>query len=296
MYTNTYDDSSHLISTLTQVLLDSVWHNSYFDSYEYFSGGRMLSHTWQYWWSGVIRNGSIHLYTYDDRGFMNTDTYQMSNDSGWYNKSRQTFSYTGNGRLFTRFYATWIPAAGSFLTTWKYTESYDENASLVGELNESFDTSASTWLNYDRTRYICDANGNSTDCIYETWDRGSWKPGLKPLIVFAQQDTVEYFPGYYQYHAVFTSYATGISQTSDRNSLRVYPNPAGSIITIETGLPVKGGLLLTILDAKGNVVISRNISMKKTSTDISSLPQAEYFIRLQHDGILIVSKFLKAGR
>lgn len=295
MYTNTYDDSSNLVSTLTQVMVDSVWYNSYFNTYEYLAGGKLLSHLYQYWWSGVLTKGRLDSYTYDERGLMNTNTYQIWRDSVWFNNSRQIYSYNDNGRLLTRVFAPWNSSAGNFIPSWRYTATYDEHSSLVMELEESVDTGTTPWINVERHRYVSDANGNSTSCIYEKWDGSGWKPGMGPLYVFAQQDTVNYFLGFYQYQASFVSYTTGMFEHPGQDGLKIFPDPAASQISLETGAAEGTGGLLTLLDMKGRVVMTRNVSGPLTFINISMLPPSEYIVRLQQQGRILSGRFLKKG-
>ncbi len=90
------------------------------------------------------------------------------------------------------------------------------------------------------------------------------------------------------YDAVTRVSGTGISRfgTGNKMQLRIYPNPAGDRLHIETFLPAESFLDLTILNLCGHPVIHTEYSgsrpgVRKTPLDVSHLPAGIYFVRLQ---------------
>jgi hypothetical protein len=88
-------------------------------------------------------------------------------------------------------------------------------------------------------------------------------------------------------------YPLGISTTTlGINSLKIYPSPASSLITIETAEnPVIGRL--SILNLTGQELFSKKVFEKKTVIDISSLQSGAYIVRLTNNKTVEVGKILK---
>ena len=74
--------------------------------------------------------------------------------------------------------------------------------------------------------------------------------------------------------------------------LKIYPNPAYTIITIETQvISVKSQF--TVLNVNGQQLITRQITESKTQLDISHLPKGVYYVRLTGERTVQVGKFVK---
>ena len=83
---------------------------------------------------------------------------------------------------------------------------------------------------------------------------------------------------------------------SKANSLKVYPNPANSILNIEVGDGYEKAII-NILDASGRRVMSTTTFKKRTRTDISALGSGIYFISLTGHGFSpVYQKFVKTMR
>ena len=88
-------------------------------------------------------------------------------------------------------------------------------------------------------------------------------------------------------------YPFGINNLLSRSiSLKIYPNPSSSQVTIETStVPVNGQL--SIMNLNGQEVLSRQITEPKPQLDISGLPSGVYFVRLTSQGMVKVGKIIK---
>ena len=75
-------------------------------------------------------------------------------------------------------------------------------------------------------------------------------------------------------------------------SLKVYPNPARRVITIEADNLAKENTL-TILNANGQELIREQIVGSMTQIDIGNLTSGIYFVKLTTDGAVEVRKILK---
>ena len=75
-------------------------------------------------------------------------------------------------------------------------------------------------------------------------------------------------------------------------AIKIFPNPAGSIISLEIphgNVPAK----LTVMNLSGLVVLTRKITGSKSQVDIGTLPAGVYFVRLTGKKSVQVGKFIR---
>lgn len=82
--------------------------------------------------------------------------------------------------------------------------------------------------------------------------------------------------------------ATGISQSSIDESIKIYPNPATSQIAIQGFDMIK----YEVIDILGRSVLSSNVTEKNT-VDISSINKGTYILKLYNADNVITKKFIK---
>lgn len=95
---------------------------------------------------------------------------------------------------------------------------------------------------------------------------------------------------------VITACEVGVDESaviSLQSSVRIYPNPASTTITISTPTTPDKNTFMTILNISGQVILSRQITETKTQLDIKNLPSGVYFVRITTDATVMVSKFIK---
>lgn len=73
--------------------------------------------------------------------------------------------------------------------------------------------------------------------------------------------------------------------------LKIYPNPAKDIITIESFMT--GDTPLSILNVNSQKIMERQISDYKTQIDISNLSPGVYFVKLQNRNTVEIKKLIK---
>ena len=89
---------------------------------------------------------------------------------------------------------------------------------------------------------------------------------------------------------------TSIHETNSYNdNLLLYPNPANSKLTIETGALSSSDCRLIISDVAGRILFSESITtaLTKHDIDISSLSQGIYFVQIQNGERISRSRFVK---
>ncbi len=72
--------------------------------------------------------------------------------------------------------------------------------------------------------------------------------------------------------------ATGINSITKNNSVKIYPNPANDIVHIRRGNSNAGSL--TMVNALGQTVITKELTKEAESVNISELPSGIYFMNV----------------
>ena len=79
---------------------------------------------------------------------------------------------------------------------------------------------------------------------------------------------------------------------SKPNTIKVYPNPSSTEITIETS-SISSQNHLSIMSLSGQQLFNRQITESKTVIDISNLTSGVYILRLTNDKTVEVAKIIK---
>lgn len=91
---------------------------------------------------------------------------------------------------------------------------------------------------------------------------------------------------------VDTLTATGIHSISGL-SIRIYPNPAGGLITVETGRIIPGAVI-TVTDVAGRELMKSEFGSLKMSFDLGEVAEGFYFVEVNAGGSTIREKVLIA--
>ena len=83
----------------------------------------------------------------------------------------------------------------------------------------------------------------------------------------------------------------GVSELQ-ASRLSLYPNPATDKITVEISGTAEGSNL-SVLNIKGQQLITRQITEPKTQLDISCLPQGVYVVKLTNPKSVATTKLIK---
>lgn len=96
------------------------------------------------------------------------------------------------------------------------------------------------------------------------------------------------YKGYLRELKVSSDGSTAVAGITEESALKIYPNPANSILFIEglTNNPT-----VTIYNMTGSMVIKTNLSENKV--DISHLPAGFYIMELTKKGKSIIRRFIK---
>jgi GH25 family lysozyme M1 (1,4-beta-N-acetylmuramidase) len=88
--------------------------------------------------------------------------------------------------------------------------------------------------------------------------------------------------------------ATGIVEKSSNSTLRLYPNPANSFITVEVGsFSSNSEETIAIYSMMGQLVFQQVIQQEQTEIDISGFSRGMYVVRVKTENGPEIKKFLK---
>jgi len=85
----------------------------------------------------------------------------------------------------------------------------------------------------------------------------------------------------------------GIASTTSDLELKIYPNPAGSIINIEAAITGNNETQYQLINTLGATSMANKATAKDFSIDVSTLPAGIYFIHLQSGTAKTVKRFVK---
>lgn len=124
--------------------------------------------------------------------------------------------------------------------------------------------------------------------MYSTSTVSSLAPGTYTVSVTDKN-------GCYNYTTV-TITATGINNGTSNKEVKIFPNPASNLLTIEINSEHTGKTKITFLNILGEIVYEKNVTADKQlrqTIDISELPEGVYFAAIQFAGRTITNKVVK---
>lgn len=89
--------------------------------------------------------------------------------------------------------------------------------------------------------------------------------------------------------AVFDNNTVGVKDIAIASNVRIYPNPATTVLNIDVETPIQA----TIFNTSGQQVSSNKIDSNNQSINISALPKGIYYMQLKSDVTNTMSKFIK---
>jgi len=121
-----------------------------------------------------------------------------------------------------------------------------------------------------------------------------FRPATQEQITLNAIFSHEYDDGFFRYHGISVVKSLDIMVPAVHSptefSFSVYPNPASSVITIESTLPVRE---LIILSPAGNPVAQMKSESSIGLVDISLLPRGLYILKCRTDNHWLYNKFVR---
>jgi len=85
---------------------------------------------------------------------------------------------------------------------------------------------------------------------------------------------------------------TGVHSYAEKQQIKIYPNPANDVITIESPF-FKQAQVISVCDVQGQLISSINTNAKKTNVDISALSKGVYIVEVKTVNGFLVKKLIK---
>ncbi|MEO8734302.1 MAG: T9SS type A sorting domain-containing protein, partial [Flavobacteriales bacterium] len=87
--------------------------------------------------------------------------------------------------------------------------------------------------------------------------------------------------------------STGIHAPQYSHGVTLFPNPATNELTITLDQNIPANSTLEVVDVKGRSMIKRDLDQTTTTLDVSQLPAGAYIVRIEMNGAITNSPFVK---
>lgn len=256
--TYTYNGSKKVLTATSEIWLGVFWQNGLLQTNTYDGSGFLINTLSQTWPISAWQNNSRIKYTNNLNGTVHIDTTQIWDGvSTWKNSERSTFTYNGANKVLTDLTDTLDN--GNWVAYLKETNLYDGSGYLTNSLNQQWDKGSTSYKNESQSNYTNNGDGTPSVVINQLWDNGpsAW--------INDQRITFTY------------SSPTRIPELRNEESLTIYPNPAGDVVTIKGNISIYG-TTYSITDQSGKLVLKGRLINGNSAIDISTLANGIYFL------------------
>jgi len=303
-YTYTYDETVNLLLYLFETwdIAGSTWQNNMKFIYTYDVSGYMLSEIGQYWEPEMNNwaNGKKNTFTNDESGNIISQLlqYWYIGSSLWENEAKGDFTYNSNGNLLSSLIQVWDRTNSRWVFSSKTNTTYDISGNELSTVLKMWDQVG--WMNTSKYEYQYDYEAKKVVGLYYEWDE-DWIPADANIYISIFNN---YFYNEYETNKIefyYSAYTSGIEDNAGKGNytFEVYPNPAGTPITIKlnSNVPVSGNLL--IYDQFGRLINEipanhLNSSGNDLSIDVSFLAAGIYLVKLNCGGFYETQKLMIA--
>ena len=270
-----------------------------------FTTQTLVNGTWQ------IEDTYIE-YFYNNLGQLVKANYAINNVANYVdnkNIRRRVINYFNNGKNLTlrvdSVLSNTTATLNKIIEIYKSSNSFDSKGRLVETIESSW-TSASVdtsfTLSKKRSVTAFDAQNRETEIISYTWFQGGWVESQKVNSLYSSdgifQENLTYLlkVGWWlkqRYIAQYCNSTLNPTQEITPIALKIYPNPAQSIITLEAAENETTSNNLEVFDTFGHKVLDKKDIRLPYSFDVSNQPNGIYFLKLSNNkGQLVTKKVL----
>lgn len=174
-YSNTYDNSGNLITSVGMDLINGIWTNSWRETYVYDNLNHVLTELEESWINNTWTNYTRFTSTYDNFGHKLSYYYARFINGVWQDLYRHTYSYDNSGNMLTDVYETW--PINAWVNEYKTTSTYDNAGNQLSFIYEEW--SGNGWTN--SFRYISTYNSFNKPLLFleEVWQNNKWAGRLR---------------------------------------------------------------------------------------------------------------------
>jgi hypothetical protein len=333
-YTFSYDVHGNHTEILYKEWKNGSWvivdGNKYL--YSYNTDGKITQRTFQIYSSDAWENHSRTANTYDASGRLTEMVNSLFSDNDWVIHERERSTYSGtsvfpdivlhqyyqfgnwtDGTRSTDFsrnsegepleYIQQSSRNGEWHNDSKHTFSYDGFGGYI-ETVENF--KEGNWVNEKRTTDLKDQNSFDIEYKHEIWDNNVWNLRNQTLFVIsydADGELAERITKYLDTNSgtlvnieksEFGNVPTAVSSREVKMAVNVYPNPAQSIVAIESDFSEATQLQLT--DLTGKIVATKTIAAGAAPLqhiELSAQAAGVYVLTLKNSKASFTSRLVK---
>ncbi|NUN99298.1 MAG: T9SS type A sorting domain-containing protein [Saprospiraceae bacterium] len=260
---------------------------------------RLISRT-NFNWDG---NGNIwnpferYFYTYNtDSTLIISDLYLFDSESeNWIYERPQSESllyYTPDGKLSERIDSYWRGEPFNVLTySDKTNYAYDEAGHVIDYATYRWNAFLENWYNVHREIKGYDLTVDASELIFHEAYSYLFENGkltffrlysLDPIFNDWQLDSESYY--------YFSEFITGADEANAATSLKLFPNPAGDLLTPGANAPRASSYQITDLNGR---ILQQEKSWNGKGIDVSQLIPGSYVIRMMEGNRVVTGKFMK---
>jgi|GEM_PF-1542231 len=292
LHTYSYDTQGNMLTDLHQVWNNNTWENGDLLTWTYDAGGNLLTELEQEWQINAWINDNLITYTYYIGANVVNEILQDFQDSTWVNVTFNAYTYDGGGNLLSRLFLEWKD--GAWFNDYLSIYTYDASGNRLTELGQTWENNM--WTNHVKVDFAylgtyIEANGYG-------WDGIQWI--LTDLSLHFTYMGDKLFDGLGYFGKVFfSSITTGIPGTlaASNNTPVVFPNPAGSQVSLTLDQSLKGRGSISVSDLSGRqvmVVFGGDLgSLSSPVTfDVSNLKEGLYLLVVQTKDAVMQQKLV----
>lgn len=271
--------ANNLAKQTRQMWHNSAWANDQVAEYTYNNGLKQdyFFTSWNYM-TGNLMNKSKTVYSYNGSGHftqMLTQDYD-ANTATYKDKYREVHTVNAKGNILLTETANWNATGGVWDAYSKLAYTYDSKDRNVRDTFETWDAVNSKWKPSLTYEYTYDDSGSEIDFVLALWDTDSVKY-IDDQRIMNDRNTLsqltryhtyrwnrttmswEQKPGDYDnkyYYELYTPAPGSVSAQQLANGLKLYPVPAGNVLTVKLAAAMHHDFTVSITDLRGSVITS----------------------------------------
>jgi hypothetical protein len=214
------------------------------------------------------------IYEYNKLKY-NLFQYWNKDQATWIDEQRVTINYDTNDNVISNLVenhvgSEWIYSAKTII-------SYNDHQDPVTNIQQSWDTTNSSWINFQKTTFTYNSNFKRSKVCYQLWKNGEWETDINQTYIYTETrpETVP---------LLIEKTSSAITESFQLN--QNYPNPFNPTTHITYQLKSVQNVNITVYDITGRKVVVL-VNQKKSAGHHSvtfhgdGLSSGVYFYRLK---------------
>lgn len=276
------------------------WENTQWNQQVYDSAGLRTASRTYIWqtstnaWAGILGEG----YTYHpdstlatrDRYLYNADLQEWFYDRPY---NAYTYTYTPEGRLSEKISFKWLTSLNDLVRNGKENYTYDIAGNVTDYAQYAWSTYYENWRGTSRQVKEYDLSVDIADLIYPSRYDSDFASGSGKLVSIESFSLHPDFNGWQQdskAYYYFSELTTDTREAPAVESLKVFPNPVGDVLSLAA--TAANATSYSITDLSGRL-LQHEKSWSGNGIDVSRLSTGTYVIKLTEEQKVITARFVK---